>query len=155
MREAAGVIDGVLTFAELKEMFTTKGITPEMEGEESFSGPKPDLGRLFPLSKGLFRVARLPDDIVKNDTINAHGKSYVIKIIGFAEGEITARVINIHFCHGCIDGPVIDNELSGFRRKELVANYTVTRQTRLKPRRIFSSMPALTSAASLLLKASG
>jgi len=120
----ARVIDAVLTFAELKEMFAAKGITPETEKEESFSGPKPDLGRLFPLSKGLFRVARLPDDIVKNDTINAHGKDYIIKIMReFAGGEITARLINLHFCHGCIDGPVIDNELSGFRRKELVANY--------------------------------
>ena len=120
----AGAIDGVLTFAELKEMFAAKGITPETEGEESFSGPKPDLGRLFPLSKGLFRVARLPDDIVKNDTINAHGHSYVTKIIQeFAEGDITGRLINLYFCHGCIDGPVIDNELSGFRRKELVTSY--------------------------------
>jgi len=120
----ARVIDAVLTFAELKEMFAAKGITPETEGEESFSGPKPDLGRLFPLSKGLFRVARLPDDIVKNDTINSHGKDYVIKILReFAGGEITARLINLHFCHGCIDGPVIDNELSGFRRKELVTSY--------------------------------
>ena len=120
----ARVIDAVLTFAELKEMFAAKGITPETEGEESFSGPKPDLGRLFPLSKGLFRVARLPDDIVKNDTINAHGRDYVAKILReFAGGEITARLINLHFCHGCIDGPVIDNELSGFRRKELVASY--------------------------------
>jgi len=126
--KVAGVIDAVLTFAELKEMFTAKGITPETEGEESFSGPKPDLGRLFPLSKGLFRVARLPDDIVKNDTINAHGKDYVIKIMReFAGGEITARLINLHFCHGCIDGPVIDNELSSFRRKELVAKYAVSR----------------------------
>jgi nitrogen-specific signal transduction histidine kinase/ferredoxin len=122
--KVAGVIDAVLTFAELKEMFTAKGITPETEGEESFSGPKPDLGRLFPLSKGLFRVARLPDDIVKNETINAHGKDYVVKILReFADGEITARLVNLHFCHGCIDGPVIDNELSGFRRKELVTNY--------------------------------
>jgi len=122
--KVAGVIDAVLTFAELKEMFAAKGITPETEGEESFSGPKPDLGRLFPLSKGLFRVARLPDDIVKNDAINAHGKDYVLKILReFADGEITARLINLHFCHGCIDGPVIDNELSGYRRKELVANY--------------------------------
>ncbi len=120
----ARVIDAVLTFAELKEMFAAKGITPETEGEEPFSGPKPDLGRLFPLSKGLFRVARLPEDIVKNDTINAHGKDYVIKIMReFAGGDITARLINLHFCHGCIDGPVIDNDLSGFRRKELVANY--------------------------------
>jgi two-component system NtrC family sensor kinase len=126
--KVTGVIDAVLTFAELKEMFTAKGIIPETEGEESFSGPKPDLGRLFPLSKGLFRVARLPDDIVKNDTINAHGKDYVIKIMReFADGEITARLVNLHFCHGCIGGPVIDNELSGFRRRELVANYAVSR----------------------------
>jgi len=123
----AGVIDGVLTFAELKEMFAAKGITPETEGEEPFSGPKPDLGRLFPLSKGLFMIAGLPDDIVKNDTINAHGHDYVTKILReFAEGEITARFINLHFCHGCIDGPVIDNELSGFRRKELVASYAAS-----------------------------
>jgi nitrogen-specific signal transduction histidine kinase/Fe-S-cluster-containing hydrogenase component 2 len=120
----AGAVDGILTFAELKEMFAAKGINPDAEGEEPFSGPKPDLGRLFPLSKGLFRIARLPEDIVKNDTINAHGKEYVKQIIReFAEGDITARLINLHFCHGCIDGPIIDNELSGFRRKELVANY--------------------------------
>ena len=126
--KVAGAIDAVLTFAELKEMFTAKGITPETEGEESFSGPQPDLGRLFPLSKGLFRVARLPDDIVKNETINAHGKDYVAQILReSADGEITARVVNLHFCHGCIDGPVIDNELSGFRRKELVTNYALSR----------------------------
>lgn len=119
-----GVIDAVLTFAELKEMFAAKGISPEFEGEKPFSGPRPDVGRLFPLSKGLFRVARFPDDIVKNEMINAHGKDYVKKILReFAEGEINVRLINLHFCHGCIDGPVIDNELSGFRRKELVANY--------------------------------
>jgi two-component system NtrC family sensor kinase len=118
------VIDAVLTFAELKEMFTAKGIIPETEGEEAFSGPKPDLGRLFPLSKGLFKVAKLPDDIIKNETINAHGREYVAQILReSAEGEITARLVNLHFCHGCIDGPVIDNELSGFRRKELVVNY--------------------------------
>jgi len=120
----ARVVDAVLTFAELKEMFAAKGIIPETEKEEPFSGPKPDLGRLFPLSKGLFRVARLPDDIVKNDTINAHGKDYVLKIMReFAGGDITAKLINLHFCHGCIDGPVIDNDLSGFRRKELVSKY--------------------------------
>lgn len=122
--KVAGAVDAVLTFAELKEMFAAKGVTPETEGREPFSGPTPGIGRLFPLSKGLFRVARLPEDIVKNDTINAHGKDYVIRILReLAEGEITARLINLHFCHGCIDGPVIDNELSGFRRKELVASY--------------------------------
>ena len=126
--KVAKVIDAVLTFAELKEMFAAKGITPETEKEESFSGPKPNLGRLFAMSGGLLKVAGLSDDILENDVISAHGRDYVVKILReFAGGEISARLVNLHFCHGCIDGPVIDNELSGFRRKELVANYAASR----------------------------
>jgi len=125
--KVAGVIDAVLTFAELKEMFAAKGITPETEGEEEFSGPKPNLGRLFAMSGGLLKVAGLSDDILENEVISAHGRDYVVKILReFAQGDITTRLVNLHFCHGCIDGPVIDNELSGFRRKELVANYAAS-----------------------------
>ena len=121
-----GVIDAVLTFAELKEMFAAKEINPETEEEGQFSGPKPNLGRLFAMSGGLFKVAGLSDNILKNDVINVHGRDYVVKILReFAQSDIAARLVNLHFCHGCIDGPVIDNELSGFRRKELVANYAV------------------------------
>jgi len=123
----AGVIDAVLTFAELKEMFAAKGITPESESEEEFSGPKPNLGRLFAMSGGLLTVAGLSDDIQQNDVISAHGRDYVVKILReFGQGDISGRLVNLHFCHGCIDGPVIDNELSGFRRKELVANYAAS-----------------------------
>jgi len=125
--KVAGVIDAVLTFAELKEMFAAKGIIPESEEEELFSGPKPNLGRLFAMSGGLLKVAGLSDDILENDVISAHGRDYVVKILReFAGGDIITRLVNLHFCHGCIDGPVIDNELSGFRRKELVANYATS-----------------------------
>ncbi|MFB0559285.1 MAG: [Fe-Fe] hydrogenase large subunit C-terminal domain-containing protein [Dehalococcoidales bacterium] len=123
--KAGGVVDAVLTFAEIKEMLAAKGITPETEKEEQFSGPKPNLGRLFAISGGLLKVTGLSDDILENEVISAHGKDYMVKILReFARGDITARFVNLYFCHGCIDGPVIDNELSGFRRKELVANYT-------------------------------
>ncbi|MBA7634933.1 Adaptive-response sensory-kinase SasA [subsurface metagenome] len=123
----AGVIDAVLTFAELKEMLAAKGINPEAEGEGRFSGPKPNLGRLSAISGGLLRVMGLSDDIIQNDVISAHGRDYVVKILGeYARGDITAPFVNLYFCHGCIDGPVIDNELSGFRRRELVADYTTS-----------------------------
>ena len=125
--KVAEVIDAVLTFAELKEMFAAKVITPETEWEGEFSGPKPNLGRLFAMSGGLLKVAGLSDDILENDVISVHGSDYVVKILReFGQGDITAKVVNLHFCHGCIDGPVIDNELSGFRRKELVANYAAS-----------------------------
>lgn len=121
---AGGVVDAVLTFAELKKMFSEKGISPENEPEGEFSGPTPNLGRLFAISGGLLRVTGLSDDILQNDVISAHGGSYVVRILGeFARGEIDIKFINAHFCHGCVDAAGIDNDLSGFRRKELVADY--------------------------------
>ncbi len=126
--QVSGMIDAVLTFAELKEMFTVNGIVPESEVLGEFSGPQPNLSRLFAISGGLLKAAGLSDDILQNDVISAHGRDYVVKILGeLAQGDITARFVNLHFCHGCIDGPVIDNELSGFRRKELIANYARSR----------------------------
>jgi len=125
--KVAGVVDAVLTFSELKEMFAARGINPESEEEGQFSGPKPNLGRLFAVSGGLLKVAGLSDDILLNDVINACSKNYIVKTLReFAEGNITAKFINLCFCEGCIDGPVIDNELSIFKRREIVANYTAS-----------------------------
>jgi len=125
--KVVGVIDAVLTFAELKEMLNAKGIAPDTEEPGEFSGPVPNLGRLASISGGLLRAMGLSDDILQNDVISAHGRDYVVKILReFAQGDITARFVNLYFCHGCIDGPVIDNELSGFRRKELVVNYAAS-----------------------------
>ena len=123
----AGVVDAVLTFAELKEMFAAKGITPESEEEGQFSGPKPNLGRLFAISGGLLKAAGLSDDMLANKIINACGREYTPNILReFAEGNITARLISLCFCEGCIDGPVIDNDLSVFKRREIISNYTIS-----------------------------
>jgi two-component system NtrC family sensor kinase len=123
--DTAGVVDAVLTYAEMKGMFDAKGITSINEKEEQFSGPRPNLGRLFAISGGLLKIIGLSDDIMLNDVMSVHGRDYVVRILGeFARGEITARFANLYFCHGCIDGPFIDNELSGFRRKELITRYT-------------------------------
>jgi two-component system NtrC family sensor kinase len=123
--DASGVVDAVLTFAEMKGMFGTKGITSINERDEPFSGPRPNLGRLFAISGGLLKIIGLSDDIMLNDVMSVHGRDYVVRILGeFARGEITARFANLYFCHGCIDGPFIDNEFSGFRRKELITRYT-------------------------------
>jgi len=125
--KVAGVIDAVLTFAELKEMFAAKNITPELEEEGQFSGPKPHLGRLFAVSGGLLRAAQLSDDVLANEVINACGKQYIPKILSeFAEGNIPAKLITLCFCEGCIDGPVIDNDLSVFKRREIISNYTMS-----------------------------
>jgi len=123
----AGAIDAVLTFAEIKEMFTANKINPEAETDEEFSGPKPNMARLFAISGGLLQTTGLSDDILHNEIINAHGQDYVISSLAeIAKGEINSNFVNFFFCHGCIDGPAIDNDLSVFRRRELVAKYAET-----------------------------
>jgi len=123
----AGVVDAVLTFAEMKEMFAAKEITSESQEEGQFSGPKPNLGRLFAITGGLLKAAELSDDILTNEIINACGRDYTLHIVReFAEGNITAKLISLCFCEGCIDGPVIDNDLSVFKRREIIINYTVS-----------------------------
>jgi nitrogen-specific signal transduction histidine kinase len=121
-----GVVDAVLTFAEVKEMFMAKNIIPDKEPKSEFNGPTPNMGRLMSISGGLAKIAGLSDDILKNEVISANGREAVSKILKeFARGEINARLINLYFCNGCVGGPVIDNELSSYRREELVARYAV------------------------------
>jgi nitrogen-specific signal transduction histidine kinase/ferredoxin len=125
--KVAGFIDAVLTFADLKEMFAARKINPELEEEGQFSGPKPHLGRLFAVSGGLLRAAQLSDDILANEIINACGRQYIPKILSeIAEGNIPAKLITMCFCEGCIDGPVIDNNLSVFKRREIISNYAMS-----------------------------
>ncbi len=122
--DAAGTIDAVITFTELRAMLTARGIITHQQLEQKFNGPFSRSGRLFPISGGLLRIIGLTDDIMRNDVLSIHGRDYAAKIIGeFANGEIKAKFANVYFCHGCIDGPFIDNDLSGSRRKELVARY--------------------------------
>jgi two-component system, NtrC family, sensor kinase len=120
----AGVIDAVLTFSELKEMFAARNIFPAQEPEDKFTGPKPNLGRLFAISAGMLEIAGWSDDILHNEVINAHGRDYVISFLeDIAKGGVHSHFINFFFCHGCINGPAIDNDRSIFNRRELVARY--------------------------------
>ena len=70
-------------------------------------------------------VARFSNDILANEIINACGKDYMPHILReFADGKISAKLINLCFCEGCIDGPVIGDDLSVFKRREIITNYT-------------------------------
>jgi two-component system, NtrC family, sensor kinase len=120
----AGVIDAVLTFPELSRMFTEARIYPALEKEEKFSGPKPDIARTFAISDGLLKTMDYSADVLHSEIVNAHGKDYTISLLNeISNGEIKAHFINFFFCHGCINGPSIANDLSIFRRRELITKH--------------------------------
>ncbi len=121
-----GVIDAVLTFPELSEMLATKGIDPLLEEDGELAGPKPSLGRLWPVPGGLPEITRVSSGILSNEIVIAEGIDRSISCLReFVEGKTKTKFLDIFFCKGCIDGPAINNNLSLFERKRLIVDYTL------------------------------
>ena len=102
--DVAGVIDAVLTFADLKEMFAASGIDPATEEEGEFSGPKPNLGRLFAIPGGLTHVAGISDEIMSSDVLEAHGRDEMQRILEEGNcGSYFAYFAQVHNCNSPCD----------------------------------------------------
>lgn len=122
----AGVVDGVLTYAELSAMFRAADIDPTKLCESFFDGPRCHLARSFPISGGLLKSAGLSQDVLENDIVVTEGKSRVLAALEEVDGgHSQAKLFDVLFCNGCINGPIMTNELSTFARKEIVADFAV------------------------------
>jgi signal transduction histidine kinase len=128
--EVAGDVDAVLTFVELDRMFQEAGLMLDRLLESEIDGPRPRLGRIFPVPGGLLRSAGMKEDICQNRILVTEGKEACSQILQeILEGTVEAKFVDLLFCEGCINGPGFPNDLSAFARKELVAGYV---QARLK-----------------------
>jgi signal transduction histidine kinase len=133
----ADAVDVVLTFNELLRMFQESGIEPEELPISDFDGPRSYIGRSFPISGGLVRTAGLSNDILESDVLITEGKEWVISALKELEANnCQAKLFDILFCEGCINGPEIPNDLSIFARKEILANF-IREQNRYITKREF------------------
>lgn len=126
--KVGGVINEVLTYQELKEMLRAAGIDIGAQEDSPLDPPYPRIGRIFPVSGGLLRTAALEADVLDNDIIVTEGPERVVEILEkVEEGKVEARFLDLLFCRGCIAGPKMDNDLSVFIRKDIVARYVRNR----------------------------
>lgn len=122
--EVYGVIDAVLTFHELKEMFSEKQIEINSLDESEFDPPHAMMGKAYPLAGGLLKTTDVNDDILEKDIIVVEGKKKVLEIIEeIAHNNINAKFTDILFCEGCISGPAVDTTLNYYSRREKVIDY--------------------------------
>jgi len=122
--EVEGAIDAVLTFAEIKEIFTEKEININNLEESFFDPPYANMGKSFPLAGGLLKTAEIPGDILEKKVIVVEGPDKFLEIIDEVnDNKINATLIDILFCDGCIQGPGIDSTLNYYSRREKVINY--------------------------------
>jgi two-component system, NtrC family, sensor kinase len=131
--EVADVIDAVLTFDEVHELLAAAGVDPAQEADSDFDGPRAALGRVFPVSGGLLRTAVVEQDVLDSDILVTDGMLRVQRLLDeMQKGEFRAHFVDLLFCEGCINGPVMPGDLGEFARRDLVTSY-VKSEPRMGP----------------------
>ncbi len=123
-KNVAGEIDEVLTFKELKEMFSSADISPQNSSTSDFNPPHGGLGALFPITRGMLQAADMYEDLVGDEIVTADGiTEFVQAIEEFADSRIEARLLEVLSCNGCIMGPGMVSTEPQFRRRSRVSQY--------------------------------
>jgi signal transduction histidine kinase/NAD-dependent dihydropyrimidine dehydrogenase PreA subunit len=141
--EVAGLVDAVLTFRELRDVLAQDGVDLAGLPVSDFDGPIADTARLFPLEGGLTRAARVAEDLLDSEVIVTHGRDSALQLLHELErGAGRARLADVLFCQGCVDGPRIENNLGPFARREILAAYVRARSTPANAERATAALAA-------------
>ncbi len=124
-----GLVDSVLTFDELFELFENRGTDPARAEGAPFDPPLANLGRIYPVTGGLLKAAGIDADLIESPAAIIEGKDRVAEILQVLKGRKEAgktfpyKLFDLLFCEGCIAGPVMHNDLTYYERKKYIINY--------------------------------
>ncbi len=124
IKDEKGIIDAVYTFKEIDEEFLKRDINPKRKSFSDFDGYFPRIGRAFSLSGGLIRTAAIGTDILDSDIMVIDGKDEVMSFLhSLKNGHVFPKFVDILFCKGCIDGPIMKDKGTLYERAERVRRY--------------------------------
>jgi iron only hydrogenase large subunit-like protein len=126
---AGRLIDGVVTFIELRKMFEEYKIQERLVTMSEFDPPNGHWGALYPLPAGIIQAAGIKRDIVTSRVITAAGKEEILEAVHDFEKSIDTiqHHFNLFFCPGCLLGPGMAQHSERFRRRALVRKYAEKR----------------------------
>jgi two-component system NtrC family sensor kinase len=117
-------IDEVITFVELREMFSGRNIFPEKVQNSDFDPPCGGRGAIFPVTRGLLQTANINDDAITGNIIAAEGRiDFQGALKEFEAGLIKNQHIELLCCEGCIMGPGLSKNGKQYSRRALVSDY--------------------------------
>lgn len=122
-----GVIDAVLTFSELDEMFLEQNIVINKCPESNFDNAD-YIGhaKLFALPGGMLKTANRDIDI-GSKVIHTSGPDNVKEIFANPVNELSPETIEPLFClEGCINGPGIESDKNIFKRRADLLRYAAS-----------------------------
>jgi iron only hydrogenase large subunit-like protein len=123
------VVDAVLTFEELVELFTAGGVVPAQAAPADFNPPHANLGRIYPVTGGLLKAASIDADILESPVYVVEGPERVMDMLHVLSNRVRTgqrvsyRLFDLLFCEGCIGGPSMVNDLTFYERKKYVVQY--------------------------------
>jgi two-component system NtrC family sensor kinase len=122
-------IDEAITYTELREMFSQRGITPGNTLKVDFDPPIGGRGAIFPVARGLLQTAKISDNAITGNIIAAEGRiDFQGALKEFEAGLIKNQHMELLCCEGCIMGPGLSKNGSQYNRRSLVSSYASSKK---------------------------
>jgi signal transduction histidine kinase/iron only hydrogenase large subunit-like protein len=118
------VVEGVLTFDELRRLLSEKGVRLAAAPPDAFDPPHAGAGRLYPLIGGLLKGAGLERSTLNAEVMVLSGASEILEVLAdLRPDDPQALFIEPLMCHGCYNGPAMRGDKRRPQRKRRVADY--------------------------------
>jgi iron only hydrogenase large subunit-like protein len=123
------LVEGVLTFIELRRMFDEMKIQERQVTMSEFDPPFGHWGALYPLPAGIIQAGGIKRDLATSEVITASGKEDVMAAVNEFDKYIDTinHHFNLFFCEGCLLGPGMESHTDRFRKRALVRKYALKR----------------------------
>ncbi|MDX9940862.1 MAG: [Fe-Fe] hydrogenase large subunit C-terminal domain-containing protein [Bacteroidales bacterium] len=122
--EFNGLIDEVISFIELRRMFSEKGVTQDNVEPSDFDTPAAGRGAVFPISGGMLQTVNLEEDYISGEIVVAEGRQDIIEVLReFEEGYLEAKLFDLLCCNGCINGPGMSHKQQFFNKRKSISNF--------------------------------
>ncbi len=117
-------VDEAITFTELRDMLSERGITTETGTPVEFDQPLGGRGAIFPVARGLLQTAKISDNAITGNIIAAEGRiDFQGALKEFEAGLIKNQHMELLCCEGCIMGPGLSKNGKQYNRRSLVSSY--------------------------------
>ncbi len=118
-------VDSVLTFVELRNLFTEFNIRESQVEFAEFDEPLGHKGSLYPISNGILQTAGINEDLLTGEVITIEGRNNMLDAAREFDSriDIIRRHFNIFYDEGCLMGPGTSPGGEKFLRMSLVTDY--------------------------------
>jgi PAS domain S-box-containing protein len=141
--EYVGLVDCVLTFAELHEWLGRKEIDLSACEESDFDETPEGDARLFPLEGGSVRTSGWSTDVLAGDVVAVSGFEEIGTALEGLMSPDTPRIVEPLFCpQGCANGPAMLDERNVLARRSDVLAYAAANPGKMPEKQYYGDLAA-------------